>query len=388
MLGVIRSSSTVNKSQPSTILYFAGSRWDGITGTDRQLVTALAERISIIWIDPPQPFYRREIKEEGESVAGRSWLRQVAPQVTRLTVLAPPGASRFGLRSLASWITSLQVRRAVRILPVTTVAVVIANPQAAFPRKISGKRVLYVTDDWVAGSDLMGLSKRRVQRSLARNCQNADFVASVSTNLAATLDPLTGNRSVRVLANGCAPPIVGVEAKPAQRRNIAVVLGQLNERLDMDSLEAVRRNGIPVLVIGPRTERCPETSRRLDQFLKADNVTWLGEQPMSALFDHLSTSGVGLTPYADTPFNRASFPLKTLEYLAAGLPVVSTDLPSVKWLDTGHIEVSEDAGDFARLVRNVLLRPPDPIAESHRRAFAAMHSWTARADEFLQMIQN
>jgi hypothetical protein len=36
---------------------------------------------------------------------------------------------------------------------------------------------------------------------------------------------------------------------------------------------------------------------------------------------------VGLTPYADTPFNQASFPLKTLEYLSAGLPVVSTDLP-------------------------------------------------------------
>ena len=77
---------------------------------------------------------------------------------------------------------------------------------------------------------------------------------------------------------------------------------------------------------------------------------------------------VGLTPYADTPFNEASFPLKTLEYFSAGLPVVSTDLPGSRWLrdDLARSEpaaVSElialtsDEAEFVAAVRRLATEP-------------------------------
>jgi teichuronic acid biosynthesis glycosyltransferase TuaH len=96
--------------------------------------------------------------------------------------------------------------------------------------------------------------------------------------------------------------------------------------------------------------------------------------------------GVGLTPYADTDFNRASFPLKTLEYLANGLPVVSTDLPAVRWLDTDLIEVGTGPEDFASKVREVLSRPFDEAERARRIAFARRHSWTARAEQLLAIL--
>ena len=37
---------------------------------------------------------------------------------------------------------------------------------------------------------------------------------------------------------------------------------------------------------------------------------------------YMAALKVGLTPYGDNEFNRASFPLKTLEYLSAGIAVV------------------------------------------------------------------
>ena len=57
-----------------------------------------------------------------------------------------------------------------------------------------------------------------------------------------------------------------------------------------------------------------------------------------------------MTPYAESPFNRASFPLKTLEYLAAGLGVVSTDMPSARWLNTSLISLQSEPHDFALAV--------------------------------------
>ena len=47
---------------------------------------------------------------------------------------------------------------------------------------------------------------------------------------------------------------------------------------------------------------------------------------------YIAAIDIGITPYLDSPFNRASFPLKTLDYLSAGRPAVSTALPAARWL--------------------------------------------------------
>jgi len=60
-------------------------------------------------------------------------------------------------------------------------------------------------------------------------------------------------------------------------------------------------------------------------------VRWVGPQPYGALPGYLRLMDVGVVPYRDSAFNRGSFPLKTLEYLAAGRGVVATD----RWHQAG-----------------------------------------------------
>ena len=57
-------------------------------------------------------------------------------------------------------------------------------------------------------------------------------------------------------------------------------------------------------------------------------VHWVDELPRDELRRTSGCWTVGLTPYRDSMFNRRSYPLKTLEYLAAGVPVVATDVAS------------------------------------------------------------
>lgn len=363
------------------VVYIAGERWDGVAGTDRRLVTALARTVPVLWVDPPLSIVRK-----GAGAVRPLTLEQ--GRIVRLQTLAPPAVSRRVMRPLIDVLMARSIRNALSLIGADVGGVVVASPRARFPRGVAGTRFLYVTDDWQAGAGLMGLSLRSVSETLQRNLSEADEVAAVTPELASRLRALAPGKPVAVLANGCEPVASVERSEPAPP--VAGLVGQLNERLDLDMLEAVRAHGTPILVIGPRTDRDPDVGARLDRFLAADNVTWLGQVPFAALSDHLATVGVGLTPYADTPFNRSSFPLKTLEYLAHGLPVVSTDLPAVRWLGTELIEVANSPEAFAFRVA-AALQPPASETEaiarrSRRREFARSHSWDERADRLLEII--
>ena len=175
-------------------------------------------------------------------------------------------------------------------------------------------------------------------------------------------------------------------AKP--REPAACLVGTLNERLDLDVLEAVQASGVKLVVIGPRTDRSPSFGLRLDAFLDAENVRWMGELAAEELPNQLCAFGAGITPYADSAFNRASFPLKTLEYLAAGLAVVSTDMPSARWLKTNLISLHTVPQDFALAVKAALTQRNDRDGELLRKEFAAGHTWTARAREFQAFLDS
>jgi len=361
------------------VVYVAGSRWSGVAGTDRRLATALGLLAPVLWVDPPFSVLTRT--RVGARETNRTGRSRVAPGVTCLQTLAPPGASRPGISSVTARLVARGIRSSLLAAGHPAAAVVVASPRERFPTGVPGLRILYVTDDWPAGAALMGLPIERVRSRLERNLRQADVVAAVSPVLAGRLERDYGVPVV-ILPNGCEPN----RAAPALADTASAgLVGQLNERLDVGLLEAVRAGGTPLEVVGPRTDRDAATRRQLDRLLTGEGVTWHGPVPFEELPARLARMGVGLTPYADSEFNRSSFPLKILEYLAAGLPVVSTDLAAVRWLDTDLITVARDPQDFARHVREILARPADPAERARRIAFAAGHSWDARAQQLLAL---
>ena len=112
----------------------------------------------------------------------------------------------------------------------------------------------------------------------------------------------------------------------------------------------------------------------------------MGSKPFEALPSYLKLIDVGLVPYAATEFNRWSFPMKALEYLAAGRPVVATSLPAMRWLETEHIALADTAEEFAASVvrSTAVAQVPEMIAG--RRAFARSHSWADRAERLTRML--
>ena len=192
--------------------------------------------------------------------------------------------------------------------------------------------------------------------------------------------------------NGCNPQIYGDLSKVRPSATIhlpdpvAGVVGQFNARLDIDCLEAVAATGASLLLVGPRYDRDSDFSRRFNRLILRPNVQWIDRRPIDEMPSYMAALKVGLTPYSNNEFNRASFPLKTLEYLSAGIAVVSTELPATKMLDQELLSVAGSPTAFAAATCDALTQAPSHAAIRQRQEYAQRHSWDARAEQLINMI--
>jgi teichuronic acid biosynthesis glycosyltransferase TuaH len=360
-----------------SLIWLSGVTWDNTNHTDRLLVEAIAETYDVVFVDSPH------------RCRWGGWLRvkppaveQVLPRVLRLRVPAPPLATKPVGRAVTR---ALQLWTLRRGLPAGTIAsaVVVASPVTRFPPGLRGRRILYLTDDWVAGAPLMGLSSRWVRRVVAANAREADALAAVSPALLGMLSSLgTKGMPAEVVPNGAPPPYV----PPHGSESVAFFVGNLNERIDLAYLEAVVDVGVKLRVVGPCVSRDPTFRRRLKTLLNRSGVEWVGHVvPSKQVAQELASVRVGLLPYATTSFNHGSFPMKIMDYLAAGLPVVSTNLQASRWLASEHIRIADDPEEFASHVLECIASPPSPEEVESRHRLVRNHGWPKRARKLLQL---
>jgi teichuronic acid biosynthesis glycosyltransferase TuaH len=167
-------------------------------------------------------------------------------------------------------------------------------------------------------------------------------------------------------------------------RPIAVVAGTLSERLDFSILEKVADSGMSLVLIGPASFRIDRAE--FDRLCARHNVEWLGVKDHSDLATYYQHIDVGLVPYALSNFNLDSAPLKPLEYLAGGLPVVSTSLPGVIAISSPDIVFADDPVVFAMATQVAARLADDMDLVTRRRSHLDEWSWDARARELLSVL--
>jgi teichuronic acid biosynthesis glycosyltransferase TuaH len=385
------------------LVWLAGVSWDGIRGTDRHMVTAMACHARILWVDPPVSPVTAALRRSATHSSLRPEISVVNRQVTRLTPKAMPGLSRPGIRVTTAALVRLQTRRALRRLGIQPFAVV-----ATYPGDLLGYwggnvvKVFYGTDDYVAGAELMGLSAHYQLRQEIRMVGQADVVAAVSPQLAERWAGF--GASPVVIPNGCWPIKVGEAAGALPELKdlpspVVGLIGQLSDRIDLSVLNAIADAGFSLLIVGPLDPRWER--HRFKELVSRPNVNYTGPVPAEAVPSYLAAIDIGITPYRDTPFNRASFPLKTLEYLGAGVPVVSTDIPAARWLRADLTRppqarwadrimlLASTSADFVNAIRRIAAGDSpskDPTRARQCIAFATRHTWERRANSFASVI--
>lgn len=156
------------------------------------------------------------------------------------------------------------------------------------------------------------------------------------------------------------------------------------KKVDYSLLRALTAAGLKVAVAGPRAEGGGDDADDFDSLIAA-GIQYLGMLTLDALAGELVTGCVGLIPYALNDYTRGVSPLKTFEYLAAGLAVVSTALPGVSASDP-HVWVEHSAIDFVQRVK-ALSGAPSVEAVAARINIAERHSWVQRGAEARALVR-
>lgn len=176
------------------------------------------------------------------------------------------------------------------------------------------------------------------------------------------------------------------ESPPAQvfrdpgGRRVIGYYGAIAEWFDTDLIRAVALANpeAQVILVGSDTSGAGEALADLP------NVRMVGEVPYAELPYWLHGFDACLLPFKVIPLTMATNPVKVYEYLAAGKPVVSVDLPEMAQFE-GLVRTARDVAGFVDAVVEVLKEGPGSQVAA-RQAFAAGQSWAHRAEALDQAI--
>jgi glycosyltransferase involved in cell wall biosynthesis len=127
-------------------------------------------------------------------------------------------------------------------------------------------------------------------------------------------------------------------------------------------------------------EREGQRSGLLAQLARLPNVHLLGYRGYQTLPRYLRGMQVGVLPTLLNEYTRSMFPMKFYEYLAAGLPVVSTPLDFAKEPRAG-LEVGGDLQAFVAAIEKQLAR--GKLSADEARAAVGENTWERRLDKML-----
>lgn len=148
--------------------------------------------------------------------------------------------------------------------------------------------------------------------------------------------------------------------------------GVIDERLDLTLLESLARScpAFQFIMIGPVVKIDPS-------ILPCEpNLHWLGSKPYADLPQYLAGWDVGFMPFALNDATRYISPTKTLEFLAAGVPLVSAPIADVvtPFQEMGLVAIARTEDEFEAHITALLRR------QENRRTFA---HWLTQADRYL-----
>lgn len=170
------------------------------------------------------------------------------------------------------------------------------------------------------------------------------------------------------------------QGKPALPR-VAGYVGVIDERLNLELIGRLAA-ALPdwrVEMVGPIAKIDPDSVPR------ADNLCYLGMQAYEELPNVMAGFDVALMPFALNEATRSISPTKTLEYLAAGLPIVSTRVPDVVTDYSQVVHLADDADEFASACRHVITS--DPVQrEGGARRILSRHEWDAITARMVELL--
>jgi glycosyltransferase involved in cell wall biosynthesis len=157
--------------------------------------------------------------------------------------------------------------------------------------------------------------------------------------------------------------------------------GVIDERVDYDLIAAVAdaNTDANVVMVGPVVKVDPAS------LPQRSNIHWLGQRDYQSLPGYVKRFDVCLMPFALNEATEFINPTKTLEYMAAGKPIVSTAVPDVVRNFTPIVRVARSQQEFVTMTARAAAAPDDALI-AQGLAKARAESWDCIVDQMQRII--
>jgi len=381
------------------IVCFSYSDWRASWATPQQIMTRLAEKNRVLFIDQPRSvlYFLKAMDPQGAGAWTGPSLQEVRPNlfvyhmphaflpVGKLPLPLAKAALRFN-----GWLMARLIRQQLKQLGMTKPILWNFSPIHGgaighLPAKLD---VYCIADEWTNYlHDAAG--KGVVQWIDERLTRQADVVFPSTENQFARRQHL--NPQMHVVHHaadythfskaGEAETPLAEEFEDLPRPVIGVVGVIDPDRFDVALFEYLSRARPEwtFMLVGP-----PRKDMDLTRLRALPNVYLTGNRTIEDLPKYLKGFDVCLIPYMVNEATKDIYPLKLQEYLATGKPVVSSAMPSVM----AYSEVVSIARSHEAFLEEIerMLAEDSPAAKARRQEVARDNSWERRVEELSAWI--
>ena len=375
------TQATNNVLRGRDILCFSHD-WTGDPLSKTHLMRLLSKENRVLWINSIG--YRTPTVSKADAsraikklLAATERIKEVEPNIFVLSPIAIPAYGRENIRRINSRLLKFQVKRAMRKLGFERVVNWIFNPPAAvIARKLGEDKLIYhCVDEYTAFSGVSGSVMDEFERVLL---EKSDLSIVTSERLLQSRSKI--NPDTVLVRHGVdhahfrkaldATTVVPEDIRDLPKPVIGF-FGLIADWVDVELMAGVAQHFSEgsLVVLGKAT-----TDISLLTNLK--NVHVLGRKPYEMLPAYSKGFDVALNPFRINELTLNANPLKVREYLAAGVPVVSTPIPEVEVLNLCRI-----ANGLTETVREIEAILQEPGSRLERSEAIRGESWEARLEE-------
>jgi glycosyltransferase involved in cell wall biosynthesis len=385
MVGTLTPAPTVATEFPCALrgqdmLCFSHD-WTGDPLSKTHLMRMFARDNRVLWINSigyrTPSLNKADVSRAFRKLAAlRNRLREVEPNLFVLNPIAIPAYGSSLVRRLNQRLLKWQICWAMRRLGFRRPIDWVFNPAAAVVAGTLGEEavIYYCVDEFSAFS---GVATAQIADLETQLIKKADAVVVSAEELYKTKAPL--NSKTVLVRHGVdfdhfrkaldAETVVPEEIRNLPRPIIGF-FGLIADWVDLDLIAAAARrwpHGSVVLLGKVTTD--------VSALQSLPNVKLLGRKPYTDLPGYSKGFDVALNPFRINRLTLNTNPLKVREYLAAGLPVVSTAIPEVEIL--GLCRIASNAAEFLAEIEAALA---DPGPSAARSESMREESWQAKVN--------
>jgi glycosyltransferase involved in cell wall biosynthesis len=242
------------------------------------------------------------------------------------------------------------------------------------------KTLVHVIDNNALVATNQSEESDRISGQYQRLAQAADWVYVNSESNRDIFSRL--NRNTYHFGNAVDPAFFGTPRIRTGTVNVGY-LGWITERTDVGILEhiAAARPDWQMRIAAPATV---QARHRLRALTARRNVAWTADVERASAPDFLASLDVCLMPHLDSAYSKSMQPLKLMQYLASGRPVITTGVAGVEpWLE--HVRIASDGPGFIRAIEEALANDTPGAAQQRIEAVRG-ETWEIRVRSMLEPV--